>query len=139
VSRRNCPPVDPGAEDHLNNVHEDANHATSKAIKTGMDKVGVSTAQSDTGLEKAHTKTDTVTGDSDRTTPEDGINNDHKLATDANSKVSPNVINKVGPDVKDDNDVAKAADGANGAFNNDNNDAPDKDKDDNVVTMVRLY
>ena len=139
MSKRNCPPVDPGAEDRPNDVHEDANHVKSQASKTGMDKVGVSTAHSDTSLEKAHTTTDTVTDDSDRTTPEDGINDEHKLATDANSKVSSNVTNKVGPDFKDDNDVTKAADGANGAFNDDNNDAPDKDKDNNGVTMVRLY
>ena len=90
-------------------------------------------------MDKAHTTTDTVTDDSDGTTPEDGLNDDHKLATDANWTVSPNVINKVGPDVKDDNDVSKATDGVNGAFNDNNNDAPDKDKDDTGVTFVSLY
>ena len=143
VSKRNHPPVNPGADndpitsvDGLNNVHENVNHAKLKASITRMDNAGVSTAQSDTGLEKAHSITNTVT-DSDRTTPEDGLNDDHKVATHANSKVSPIVINKVGADLNDDNDVAIAADGVNDTFNNDNNNAPDKDNDD--VPMVSLY
>ena len=108
---------------------------TQRLPKREFDKVGVSTAQSDTGLDKAHTTTNTVT-DSDRTTPEDGLNDVHKLDTDANSTVSLNVINKVGPDVKDDNDAAKAADDVHGALNDGNNDAQDKNKDKKGVPMV---
>ena len=130
VSKRNRPPADPGADndpitsvDGPNDVHEDVSDAKSKASTTGMDKLWVSVAQSDTGSENAHSTTYNVT-DIDRTTAVDGLNNDHKVATDAKSKVSTIATNKVGVNMNHDNGVKIATDG----LNDDNEDVKDKDE-----------
>ena len=129
VSKRSCLHLDLGADidpitsvDGPNDVHEDVNDAKSKASTTGMDKVRASTAQSDTGLEKAHSTNNTVT------------------------ELSTIVMNKVWVDLNDDNDVVIAADGVN----DDDEDVKDKDKlstindhnndvNENGVSKVRLY
>ena len=100
VSKRNCLPANPGADndpittiDGLTDVLKDVNATKLKARTTGMDKLQVYVTQSDTGLETAHSTTDTVT-DIDRTTTVDGPNDDDRVATDAKSKVSTTATNK---------------------------------------------
>ena len=166
MSKKNCRPANPGANndpittvDGLNDDHEDVNEAKSKASTTGMGKLGVSVAQSDTVSKKAFSTTDTVT-DNDRTTTVDGLNDDHKAATDAKSKVSTIVKDEVGIHMNNDNDVEIATYGVNA----DDEDAKDKDEsiamdnvneyddnakfevikegmdeDENVVREVRLH
>jgi hypothetical protein len=130
VSKRNRPPADPGADndpitsvDGPNDVHEDVSDAKSKASTTGMDELRVSVAQSDTGSENAHSTTYNVT-DINRTTAVDGLNDDHKVATDAKSKVSTIATNKVGVNMNHDNGIEIATDG----LNDDNEDVKDKDE-----------
>ena len=62
--------------------------------------------------------------DIDRTTAVDGLNNDHKVATDAKSKVSTFATNKVEVGMNHDNDVKIATDGVN----DDKKDVKDKDE-----------